>query len=208
MCVCVYKYVYRYIFTCILHTHTHARSPARARFLSLHTFSDTEAGIGYGWIGAMRRAHPTAGAHCRALDSPAASLRSWNCSTHDTARRRPAAPARSCSCRRAHSSLHGAFDPARRRLSVIMLAHANGAPLDFEDNGMATSRNTSLASSARTAPMRAWQFANWVSQLLTSDATRRGIWAWQTTPNATSATRTVARLLRRTRDISRERQMQ
>ncbi len=119
-------------YTHVYFTHTHARSPAPARFLARSLSLSLTAylvrhRIGYGWIGAMRRAHPTACAHCRALDSPAASLRSWNCSTRDTARParpRPAAPRRSCSCRRAHSSLHGAFDPARRRLSVIMLVRA------------------------------------------------------------------------------------
>jgi hypothetical protein len=54
---------------------------------------------------------PTACAHCRALDSPAAGLRSSLRSTRDTARSRPAAPRRSCSCRRAHSTLHGTGCP-------------------------------------------------------------------------------------------------
>ena len=46
-------------------------------------------------------------AHCRALDTPAAGLRSSLRSTRDTARFRPAALRRSRSCRRAHSTLHG-----------------------------------------------------------------------------------------------------
>ncbi len=71
----------------------------------------------------MRGAHPgwsTACAHCCALDTPSAWLRSSLRSTRDAARRRPAAPCRSCSCRGAHSSLHGAgcllsFSPRMRR---------------------------------------------------------------------------------------------
>jgi hypothetical protein len=57
------------------------------------------AGAHPGW------SHP--GAHCCALDSPAAWLRSSLCSTRDTARCRLAAPRRSRSCRRAHVTLHG-----------------------------------------------------------------------------------------------------
>ena len=60
---------------------------------------DQSAGAHPGW------SHPCA--HGRALDSPAAGLRSWLRSTRDAARCRPAAPCRSCSCRRAHSALHG-----------------------------------------------------------------------------------------------------
>jgi hypothetical protein len=50
---------------------------------------------------------PIACAHCRALDSPAAGLRSSLRSTRETARCRPTAPRRSCSWQRAHSTLHG-----------------------------------------------------------------------------------------------------
>jgi hypothetical protein len=45
-------------------------------------------------------------AHCCALDSPAARLRSSLRSTREAARFRPTAPRRSCSCRRAHVTLH------------------------------------------------------------------------------------------------------
>jgi hypothetical protein len=76
------------------------------------------------------------------------------------------------------------------------------APVDSEDGVIAARCTTSLASLPPSVPRRAWQFANWVSQLLTSDATRRGIWARHTTPNVTSATRIAARLLQRTGDQS------
>ena len=101
-----------------------------------------------------------------------------------------------------------ALVPERRGPSVIMQSsqrRPNGgglAPVDSEDGVMAARCTTSLASWPPTVPRRAWQFANWVSQLLTSDATRRGIWAWHTTPNVTSATRIAARLLQRTGDRS------
>ena len=95
--------------------------------------------------------------------------------------------------------------PERRGPSVIMQStqrRPNGgglAPVDSEDGVVVAARcTTSLASWPPTVPRRAWQFANWVSQLLTSDATRRGIWAWHTTSNVTSATRIAARLLHRT----------
>jgi hypothetical protein len=94
---------------------------------------------------------------------------------------------------------------ARHGLAVIMQsAHAkakqrraNRAPLDFEDGEMAARCTTSLASFPPTVPRRAWQLANSVAQLLTSDASGGGIWAWHTTPNVTSATRIAARLLQR-----------
>ena len=61
-------------------------------------------------------AHPgwsTACAHCCALDTPAAGLRSRLRSTRDAARCRPAAPCRSCSCRREHSTLSGTDWPRK-----------------------------------------------------------------------------------------------
>ncbi len=61
---------------------------------------------------------------------------------------------------------------------------------------MAARCTTSMASSPPTEPRRAWQLANSVAQLLTSDASGRGIWAWHT-PNVASATRIAARLLQR-----------
>ena len=62
---------------------------------------------------------------------------------------------------------------------------------------MAASRNTSLASLPPTVPRRAWQNANSVSQLLTSDPSGRGNRAWHTTTlNVTSAT-SIAALLQR-----------
>ncbi len=61
------------------------------------------AGAHPGW------SHPCA--HCCALDSPAAWLRSSLRSTRGSARRRPAAPRRSCSCRRAQVTLHGTGCP-------------------------------------------------------------------------------------------------
>jgi hypothetical protein len=48
---------------------------------------------------------------------------------------------------------------------------------------MAASRTTTPASLARTAPRGAWQIANSVAQLLSSDASGRGVWARETTPN-------------------------
>ncbi len=82
-------------------THTHIH-------LHLVTIIHTDSAAWMWMVGVVRGAHPTACAHYRALDTPAASPRSWLQSTPDTARRRPAAPCRLCSCRRAHSSLHGA----------------------------------------------------------------------------------------------------
>ena len=41
-----------------------------------------------------------------------------------------------------------------------------------------------------------------MAQLLTPDASGRGIWAWHTTANVTSATRIAARLLRQAGDES------
>jgi len=63
-------------------------------------------------------------AHCCALDSPAAWLRSWLRSTRGTARRRPAAPCRSCSCRRAHVTLHGTGRPRAHVQRSGVYAHA------------------------------------------------------------------------------------
>jgi hypothetical protein len=62
---------------------------------------------------------------------------------------------------------------------------------------MAARCTTSVASLPPTEARRAWQLANSVAQLLTSDASGRGIWAWHTTPNVASATRIAARLLQR-----------
>ncbi len=65
-------------------------------------------------VDAKRGAHPgwsTACAHGLALDTGGALLRSWLRSTPDTARRRPAEPSRPCSCRPAHSALHGCLWP-------------------------------------------------------------------------------------------------
>jgi hypothetical protein len=101
-----------------------------------------------------------------------------------------------------------ALGSARHGLAVIMQsAHAKAkagdcAPLDFEDGEMAAICTTSSASLPPTEPRRAWQLANSVAQLLTSDASGRDIWAWHTAPNVTSATRIAARLLQRTRDES------
>ncbi len=101
-----------------------------------------------------------------------------------------------------------ALGSARHGLAVIMQStHAKAkaaagdrAPLDSEDGEMAARCTTSLASLPPTAPRRARQLANSVAQLLTSDASGRGIWAWHTTPHVTSATRIAARLLQRARD--------
>jgi hypothetical protein len=102
-----------------------------------------------------------------------------------------------------------ALGSARHGRAVIMQsAHAKAkaagdrAPLDSEDGGMAARCTTSFASFPPTVPRRAWQLANSVAQLLTSDASGRGIWAWHTTPNVTSATRIAARLLQRSREAS------
>ena len=62
---------------------------------------------------------------------------------------------------------------------------------------MAANRNAPVASVPPTVPTRAWQIANSVSQLLTSDPSGRGNRAWHTTTlNVTSATR-IAALLQR-----------
>jgi hypothetical protein len=156
--------------------------------------------------GRMRGANMTACAPCRALDTPATSPRSWLRSAPDTAVRWPPARCRSCSCRRAHSALHGtgclrSCSPRMRRPNGGRQMR-DRAPLELEDGVMAARCNTSLASLARTVPRRAWQFANSVSQLLSSDTSGRGIWAWHTAPNVTSATRIAARLLQRTGDQS------
>ena len=63
-------------------------------------------------------------AHCCALDSPAAWLRSWLRSTRDTARRRPVAPCHSCSCRRAQVTLHGTGCPRAHAQRPGVYAHA------------------------------------------------------------------------------------
>jgi hypothetical protein len=62
---------------------------------------------------------------------------------------------------------------------------------------MPTSRTTPFASWPPTVPRCAWQIANSVSQLLASDPSGRGFWAWHMTPSVTSATRIPA-LLQRT----------
>ena len=103
-----------------------------------------------------------------------------------------------------------ALGSAPHGLAVIMQSthakakrrRANREPLDFADGVMAARCTTSLASLPPNEPRRAWQLANSAAQLLTSDASGRGIWAWHTTPNVTSATRIPARLLQRTRDES------
>ncbi len=136
------------------------------------------------------RAHPggsSACAQCRALDSPAAWLRSWVRLTPDTA------------CGRAQSALHGTGCDHAVRACEGQAAAGDRAPLDFEDGEMAASRTTSLASLPPTEPRRAWQIANSASQLPTSGRT---IWAWHMTPNVSSATSIAARLLQRTRDGS------
>jgi hypothetical protein len=72
-------------------------------------------------------AHPrwsTSCAHCCALGSPAAGLRSWLRSTRGTARRRPAAPRRLCSCRRAHVTLHGTGCPRAHEQPPGVYAYA------------------------------------------------------------------------------------
>jgi hypothetical protein len=57
------------------------------------------------------------------------------------------------------------------------------------------SRTTPVAPVPPTAPRRAWQNTNSVSQLLTSDASGRGNRAWHTTTlNVNSATRIAALL--------------
>jgi hypothetical protein len=65
-------------------------------------------------------------AHCRALDSPAAGLRSSLRSTREAARCRPAAPRRSCSWQRAHSTLSGTGWP---RTHVQRLASLRRQPV-------------------------------------------------------------------------------
>ncbi len=63
--------------------------------------------------------------HCCALDSPAAGLRSSLRSTRfGTARRRPSAPLRSCSCRRAPVTLHGTRCPRALAQRSGVYAHA------------------------------------------------------------------------------------
>ncbi len=147
-------------------------------------------------------------AHGCALDSPAAWLRSLLRSTRGTARCRPAAPRRSCSCRRAQVTLHGTGCPRAHAQRPGVYAYAvcarqadrrrverDRAPLDAEDE----SASTSLAFLVPTAPRRAWQLANLVSQLVTPDASLGVIWAWRTTPNVASTPRIVAQPLQRAR---------
>ncbi len=69
-----------------------------------------------------RWSHPCA--RCCALDSPAAWLRSWLRSTRGTARFRPAALRRSCSCRRAHVTLHRTGFPRAHAQRPGVYAHA------------------------------------------------------------------------------------
>jgi hypothetical protein len=83
----------------------------------------------------------------------------------------------------------------------------NRAPLDAEDGVpvsavTAASDTTSSAFLVPTAPRRAWQLANSVSQLVTPDTSWGVSWAWHTTPSVTSTTRIVAQLLQRARDGS------
>jgi hypothetical protein len=164
------------------------------------------AGAHPGW------SHPCA--HCCALDSPAAWLRSSLCSTRDTARCRPAAPRRSCSCRRAQVTLHGTGWPrahASMRTQSLQASRIGGglernrAPSAAEDGVpvsamTAESGATSLASLAPTAPRTAWQLANSASQLVTPDASWGVIWAWPMTPNVASTKRIAARPLPLKRD--------
>ncbi len=165
-----------------------------------------------------RWSHPCA--HCCALDSPAAWLRSSLHSTRGTARRRPAAPCRSSSGRRAHVTLHGTGCPRAHTQPPVVYAHAvcarriggglqrKRAPLDAEDGVpvsevTAASGTTSSAFLVPTALRTAWQLANSVSQLGTPDASSWGvIWAWHTTPNVARTPRIVAQLLQRARDES------
>jgi hypothetical protein len=168
-------------------------------------------------------AHPgwsTTCAHCCALDTPAAWLRSSLRSTRDTARCRRAASCRLCSCGRAHSTLHGTagightcttlasmrMQPVHvqdRRIGGTL--ERNRAASDAEDGVPVSavtdeSDNTPLASLAPTAARRAWQLANSASQLVTPDASWGVILAWHTTPNVVSTTRIAARPLQRKRD--------
>jgi hypothetical protein len=92
---------------------------------------------------------------------------------------------------------------------IIQSAHAKAkaaagdrAPPDFADGERAARCTTSSASLPPTEPRRAWQLANSVAQLFTSDESGRGIWAWHTTQNVTSATRIAARLLQHSREAS------
>jgi hypothetical protein len=94
-------------------------------------------------------------------------------------------------------SAHGTGCDHAVRACEGQTAACDREPLDFEDGAMA-SRTTALASLPPTVPRRAWQIANSVSQLLTSDASgrgNRGNRAWHTTTlNVNSATRIVALL--------------
>ncbi len=81
------------------------------------------------------------------------------------------------------------------------------APLDAGDgvpvSAVTTASGTpSSAFLVPTAPRRAWQLVNLVSQLVTRDASWGVIWAWHTTPNVASTPRIVAQPLQRVRDES------
>ena len=118
----------------------------------------------------------------------------------DSARHGPASRTRGAPASKSMQSAHA------RRIGGGL--ERNRAPLDADDGVpggltmMAAGCTKSSASLAPTATRRAWQFANSVSQLFTSDGSGRAIWAWHTTPNATSAERIAARLLQRSRDES------
>ncbi len=88
----------------------------------------------------------------------------------------------------------------RAREGQTAAGECDREPLDVEDGATPTSRTTPLASWPPTVPRRAWQIANSVSQLLTSDASGRGFWAWHMPPSVVSATRIAVRLLQRTGD--------
>jgi hypothetical protein len=88
-------------------------------------------------------------AHCCALDSPAAWLRSWLRSTRGTARRRPAAPHRSRSCRRAHVTLHSTGCPRAHAQRPGVYAHAVCA--SRADRRRATTQSCALGCRGRRA---------------------------------------------------------
>ena len=71
-------------------------------------------------------------------------------------------------------------------------------PLDVEDGATPTSRTTPFASLPPTVPRRAWQIANSVSQLLTSDPSGRGNRAWHTTTLNVNKAKRIAALLQPT----------
>jgi hypothetical protein len=216
MYICIYMYIYRYvyIYVCVC-----VCVCARARVcvcvcrkcappLDIDVYKKARDRPG---------AHPGSSrpcAHCRAPDSPAAWPRSSLRPTRfDTARRRPAAPHRPCSCRRAHSTLHGTGWPRAHAPVPMQPAHGrriggverNRAPSDAEDGvpvSAVTGASGALSSAflAPTAPRRAWHLANSAPQLATCDASWGVIWARHTTPNVASTNRIAARLLQRAGD--------